>query len=434
MSFGNDPWRKPEVFPAINRDGKYYDYRGPFPAFLRQVLLWIDTADNWSRISCLIAACLCAWAFMGLLRDALEGASGSRRAKLFCFWTLGPSLILAGPLMLVTSIGYMYHESILWGLAWNLLFFQACLRWPQSERPGLVLTWMAFCAGCAMLSRLPFSFAPFAVFGLLGSLALLHRFGRVPEAFRRWLPDAALSMRALSSAALMLAFLVAVQATFNIGRWGKATEFYPYHLHSILRTPEGQKMRDLPSTDTARVPSALSYYFKPRPDNFIPRFPYVNSAGLDDLGEEVRRFHGIESGRLALPLTAPLVVVALLVACGRWVSGRAGLLALLAVACLPQTLLLLTYQGLSPRMHADMLPLLGLAALAALPAWLALAERPEALFRIARGVLVAMLLGGCYATWVGALLMKADPRADWVFASEDVQARVTRFLGPPRSQ
>lgn len=419
---------------AFVRDGKYYDYRGPFPAFLRQVLLWVDTADNWSRISCLIAACLCAWSALSLLREALERAAGSTRAKLFSFWTIGTSLVLAGPLMLVTSIGYIYHESILWGLAWNLLFFRACLQWSQSERPAWTLSWMAFCAGCALLSRLPFAFAPFALFGLLSSLALLQRFGRVPHAFHGSLPEAALSKRALVSAALVLLSLVAVQGAFNLGRWGKVTEFYPIRLHTFMGTPEGQRLLALPSMDLERVPTALSYYLEPRIENFRSQFPYVGFAGLDDLADASRRFHGIEAGRLALTLTAPLMALALMVALGRWLRGRSLALALCALACLPQALLVLTYQGLSLRIQADLMPLLLLAALAAVPAWLAFAERQEGLFRVARVALCVLLLGGFYATWIGALLMKADPRAAWVFASEDVQARVTRFLGPPQAQ
>ena len=121
-------------------------YFGPFPAFLRIPLNYIYPTGRgyWSRTSAFCAGLIALVAFGGLIRIAL------RSSQLSLGWrnALGNTCLIGfafgSPLLLLVANPSLYHEAIIWGLAWSLAALYFALQSREMEGAALTGSLLAF--------------------------------------------------------------------------------------------------------------------------------------------------------------------------------------------------------------------------------------------------------------------------------------------------
>src|SRR5215208_3185624 len=163
---------------AMIVNGKARMYFGPFPAFVRIPLnsIYANGRGQWSRITGFCAGIIALAAFAGLIRSGLRWSQLSSRWKV----VLGNACVIGfafgSPLLLLLGNLSIYDEAIIWALAWSLaaLYF----AWRSRETEGAALTRsllaFSFCAGAALLSRVPFG-APLLLISPVLALQLLRQ-------------------------------------------------------------------------------------------------------------------------------------------------------------------------------------------------------------------------------------------------------------------
>ena len=163
---------------AMIVNGQTRMYFGPFPAFLRMPLNYIYPSGRgyWSRISGFCAGVIALAAFAGLVSMALRSSPLSPRWR---NWVGNASLIgfvFGSPFLLLLGSLAIYHEAIVWGLAWSLAALYFACRSRKAEGAALTrsLLGFSFCAAGALLSRVTFG-APLLLIAPLLSLRFLRR-------------------------------------------------------------------------------------------------------------------------------------------------------------------------------------------------------------------------------------------------------------------
>ncbi|MDB5291570.1 MAG: hypothetical protein JWL69_2811 [Phycisphaerales bacterium] len=111
-------------FEAFIRDGKSYGYYGVAPALLRLPLVALFPAmdGRWSRAFLLIACTLnvfFAYRFVLLLRES-DTPSSRAEKRIFTLFILSAGL--GSTNLFMASRSYVYHEAIMWGATFSLLF------------------------------------------------------------------------------------------------------------------------------------------------------------------------------------------------------------------------------------------------------------------------------------------------------------------------
>jgi hypothetical protein len=163
---------------AMIVNGKVRMYFGPFPAFVRMPLNYVYPSGRgyWSRISGFCAGTIALAAFAGLVSTCLRSSQLSPRWR---NWVGNACLLgfaLGSPLLLLLGNLSIYHETIVWGLAWSLAALYFACRSRKAEGAVLTRSLLAFsfCVAGALLSRVTFG-APFLLIAPLLALRLLRR-------------------------------------------------------------------------------------------------------------------------------------------------------------------------------------------------------------------------------------------------------------------
>ena len=237
------------------RNGHVYAYWGITCALLRLPLLLFHRMDlNVTAWSCLIAVCLA-----GIMKV---------RAVLFLRRHCGPTpdsewafgLMLAYVILGGAGVGYLkssiYQEVIFWAIAFAAVFVYFAVRGLVSgEFTTVTLSWMAFAAGLALLTRASTGMGLYAAFALLLLVLLVKEFRARRTLF---------TLRILIPIAVLAAFLIVV-GTVNYYRWGKPTTFVDLtlYLQNAEHPDRLLRMQLYGSFNLARVPFGLGYYFLP---------------------------------------------------------------------------------------------------------------------------------------------------------------------------
>src|SRR5260370_15297302 len=112
---------------AMIVNGKVRMYFGPFPAFVRIPLDFVYPPGRWrwSRVSGFFAGMISLFAFAGLVADALRASPLSANARSWLGNACMMGFVLGSPFLFLLANLSIYHEAIIWGLAWSLaaLFF-----------------------------------------------------------------------------------------------------------------------------------------------------------------------------------------------------------------------------------------------------------------------------------------------------------------------
>ena len=301
-------------------NGKTYMCFGTFPALLRIIpnLLFPHLWGKWSRISCLFADFLATVAFILIILLSTHINSNlniSQRRWLFFFSFLGFSM--GSPLLFLMSCGYIYHESIIWGLSWSLLAIYFLLVIILKNNWSLyVLACFSFCSGAALLSRATFGLPLFiiilflaVVFSLRYSFSeggnnLKHKIGNVLRT-----PSSIKFKIFLGLACLMAPAGVAgvFYAWYNYMRFGSPfmlTAFYYYYAPPSF-FDDLTKLGG--AVNFARVPISLQNYFGINLRNFTDIAPFVKMATPYNLTSKL--YFDYKEWIVPLPIACPWLLI-----------------------------------------------------------------------------------------------------------------------------
>jgi hypothetical protein len=108
---------------AFFYNGHVYGYMGPTPSFIRMPLVLLDIQfGKFSRISLLISFIIILLvSYLILIRLSSIFSSKFTIIPKWCVWIFILSIGIGSPLYFLGSRAYIYHEAIIWGIAFSLL-------------------------------------------------------------------------------------------------------------------------------------------------------------------------------------------------------------------------------------------------------------------------------------------------------------------------
>lgn len=381
------------------RDGKTYLYFGPVPALMRILpnALFPELEGRWSRLSCLLASLLSVLGFAALVRASL-GRNRHVGARLG-HAILAASVLafgLGSPLLFLVSYGAIYHESILWGLAFGVWAIHFLLRiLAEDALPIGAALGFSLCTGGALLSRVTFALPLLPILAILCLRAALPAWRRLREGepgSYRLAPLLALALPALGACLF--------QAWYNHTRWGS---IFVLEDHAAWVQTWFANGGTLPRFTPARIPGAFANYFGLAPPYFSWTAPYIHmgtATGLD-----AALYNQYREPVASLSVTSPWLVGGGLAGLSLLLlDSKARLAQLFALGFLAQGLVVLMFWALVQRYAADLLPLLIFGfgfGLGSVP-----------LRRLGRGVRIA-LLSAFFAAGLVSLPATILPTLTW---------------------
>ena len=284
-------------------DGKFYTYFGPWPAFLRMPILALTHRldGQLSRVSMLLAYGLLLAAVARLCwqaRTLVRGNGPPTRATLL---GAGGFVFLIGcgsTVLFLSGRTWVYHEALLWGLAWTLAAFSCFIAYVvDPTRRNLVL--VSATATLAFLSRATVGSGPVLA---LGALLVVLVVARIVAARRRathaseavvepgpeasepsWMrvlgiPGAAAARVRLWPLAVATAVPLALYAYVNYSKFRSLYGLPLERQDIIVASDLGQRAfaaNDGSITGLTYLPTNLLQYFRPDAIGFDRFFPWV---------------------------------------------------------------------------------------------------------------------------------------------------------------
>ena len=342
-------------FEGLRRDGKTFMYFGPFPALLRIVpnALLPSLSGQWGRLSCFVAATLCAVAFGFAVVRALRcngSLNSGQRNQLAVLLVL--SFSLGTPLLYLDSCGRIFHEASLWGLCGALWSIYALLLICASPKRDTLGRWLFSVAlAVSLLSRITYALplclaAPLIL--LWGLKESAEKDSSVARTFVRRL--------LMLSPALIAG---ALQLWYNYERFGSLFKFFDYGSFYIDPRDFGAEF------NIARLPTTLWHYFGFFPGYLSSMPPFVRMVNSEISRPELFMPHWREQ---TISLTFSSCGIMFFAALGlpRLLRRQAPTLLTVVAACfVAQALVILTYFFITQRYAAEFLPLLAVLVAAA---------------------------------------------------------------------
>ena len=345
--------------------GRTVAYFGIFCALLRVPLVLVPSLapTDLTFWSCLIA---------------ITGAAWFQTRAVLLIWTPGSilpaalllSLLLAGPNIqfLRPSI---YQEPINWAFLQSMAFVYLAAR--GSLAPDgfnrRILSWMALCAGLALITRVSFGVSLYAAIGLL---MVTH------------------ISRSIIVPAIILAAFAGAACVVNAGRWGNPFVFADFTQFYLSQDAEPARLGHLAAYGAfhpARIWLGLSYYFLPiwiwiRADGHV-LFTETQAAMMD----------AVELPAGSFLLTDPLLLG--LAISGVWnIRDRTRAVLLLGLAAGP--VLMLCAISMAHRYRMEFYPFFLMAALFGKP-------------RLSKGFIIGALIIGIAASHAMAIVYARSP-------------------------
>lgn len=213
-------------------------------------------------------------------------------------------LLLASPLSYLLVWAWTYHEVILWGLAWALLFTSLYAIWVFDRKQftrwhGLLL---GLSVGMAMLCR--------PTIGLTLALPFAYTCARAflaPKS-RRDTHDIRMLLSGFF-ACLVLAIAVLI---VNAARWGSPFTFVRIgqNVQFIQLYPDRREaIQKAGEFNVNRLPTSLLYYFIPTSDNISRNFPFVSPDRELRLTAHAPQYDYIEGSRVPLTMSMTYLIV-----------------------------------------------------------------------------------------------------------------------------
>jgi hypothetical protein len=164
---------------GYEHNGNTYMYFGPVPALLRlPVAVVTDSLDGHTGVVTMTLAYVLAMVALGRISWRLRRwARGGREVDTTDAVLAGVTAFVLGAgssIMFLGAGDYVYHEAILWGVAFGFAAFEAILAWIERPR-GSVLLLAGVLATLALLSRVGVGIGPPIALGLLAVAVALVR-------------------------------------------------------------------------------------------------------------------------------------------------------------------------------------------------------------------------------------------------------------------
>jgi hypothetical protein len=421
-------WDMPLDVVAVEgyrHDGKLYMYFGPVPSFLRMPVLAAtdvragELTQEWMVISyaaALAALGSLAWRIRRLVR-------GDARVGLLEAVTIAIAAVAFGAgstLLFLGSGPWVYHEAILWGIAFSIMAFDAFLAWLERAR-WWILGLAALLTALAVGSRLTLGLAPLIAVGSAGIVVLVCRlwpWARKAIAPRVGMPPGAISLPAGFALGAAAGLPLALYAWLNNTKFG--TWFGIPFEAQLLNRVQANRFEVLERNDGSLfhlygIPAALEQYFRPDAIGFRSRFPWLRfPAWLPSVPGDVVYDHldRTSSVPAAMPLLTLLAIVGLVVVVrARKRTDRATpaalRLPLLAAALAPTPTLMFLF--LTQRYTGDFIPFLVIAGLVGFFVLVAWASRQQGWGHLLVAVAVVVLVA--LAAW--SVLANYGMARDW---------------------
>jgi hypothetical protein len=373
---------------AFVRNGKYYGYFGPTPAFLRIPLnaLFPSMYGKWSRISIAAAyllSLLCVAGFYLAAVAALELDFKASKlgpfAAILLLWGVG----MGSTLIFISSRAFVYHEAAIWAGAMALLSYSCLVLYlfrPTTPRVVLLclFAYLAFFArisggvgpalSCALLA------VALAIQWLGPRLSLAQRLAWVPEKL-----GVGKDLRAGRHCGLLAGFLLLLtlsHAGINYWKFGLLWNAHPVEM-KLLYMPDPARMANVKAGlfSVSNLRFTVFNYFLARDLSIRNEFPFVAMV-QPSIIEERLRFPEAHIDMIepfaSLPLSSPgLVLVAAVGVAGIFLAPRKKL-RIFRLPCLCACAggaAILTWGALAQRYLHDFFPLLAIAAPAGIAIW-----------------------------------------------------------------
>jgi hypothetical protein len=264
-------------------DGRTYMYFGPFPAVLRMPVAAVtDRFDGRLAVPAMLLAFAVlavavgrlSWTVRSLIRGHVAIGAGESIVMALATFAACASV----PLFLA-SRPIVYHEALLWGVAWAVAAYDQLLRFvvaPSVRR----LAATTIITSAALLSRPPVGAGPVAVLVLVAAITLLpqkQRWLGLPPPVGRRFGVAHVRWWPLLAAALLP---VALSVTVNVGKFGTAFEV-PFDKHVVYQAQPTRRAtleRNGGSILGLQfLPTAAVHYLRPDAIELRRSFPWVNT-------------------------------------------------------------------------------------------------------------------------------------------------------------
>ena len=430
-SFLDGRWDVPRdvvAFEGFVVGGETHIYFGPWPALLRMPLLAAtDRFDGrLTTLSMALAMVVLAVAVARLsltVRDIVRGGAEVTRGELVATGGLAVA-VLAGPPLWLASAAVVYHEAILWGLAFTVATLDAAARWMRRPTPRGLAT-------VGLLGALAVSSRQTLGLGIIAGLVAVAVAAGVVRRWRRaggW-ADAISGVR---PAALLLVstLLVIVGVIPNLARFGDPLG--PPIDRQVASATFDDRQAFLEANGgnwfgPQFVPTTLLQYARPDAFDLRASFPWVDytAAGPSVVGDVT--FDDLEWAS-SVPVTMPALVI-LAIPGAAWLLGAArrrdgpgiGLL-LLWVGTGVGAGGAITIGYIAHRYLADLLPLVLMPALVGFHALLGAAPSARRAWRrtAAAALAVVVLVG----TWANVALAIQHQRERGKFVTEEGRAQL----------
>ncbi len=307
---------------------KSYGYFGPTPALLRMPILFLaPRAEGHTNAIAFLSATTVILVFTSRLVSILRRrALGEREWTRTEAWYLGGFLAFLVPattLMFLASFSFVYHEAIIWGLAFALSTFYYTVRY--LENPSWKLGSRAIVtASLALLTRPSTGLSALATVGIPIAILLftsIHpRIARLNLSthLRQTLglrgPE--ISRRTGLALAGLLFVPVLLSAAINLAKFGNLTSV-PYTKHQAISADPARLARlnhNGGLLNPRFIPTTTLQYFRPDALRFgtTPPWISVRFGAWSKLAAGSHHYDGIEN-HTSIPATMPaLTALALL--------------------------------------------------------------------------------------------------------------------------
>ncbi len=368
------------AFEGFRIGDKTYTYFGPWPSILRMPLIQF-APSTYGRLTQLSMVLAFATMLVGVaalhwrIRDLLRGDATVGRLDLVLAAAAPIALGAGSSALFLASRAWVYHEAILWGVAWALLAYERIIAF--SRAPSVArLVGASAAATLAFSSRASVGLGPVVALGLVlaGQVVAWIRTRRRPAADGRpaapgerndprWIP------RTLVAVAVpVMAYVYVNWARFDSllsVPWRKQVLFsFNADARGPLDANHGTYFA------LKYVPTTVLQYLRPDALAGNGLFPWLTFPRFRPtlIGQPVMALDVSSSVTASMPALALLTIVGILAACSRRFArtDRARVLRIPLVGAAVGTVLVLTIAFIAQRYLGDWLPLVVIGSLAGL--------------------------------------------------------------------
>lgn len=414
------------AFEGFRIGDKTYTYFGPWPSILRMPLIQFapSTYGRLTQLSMLLAFATMLVGVAALhwrIRDLLRGDATVCRLDLVLAVAAPIALGAGSSALFLASRAWVYHEAILWGVAWALLAYERIIAF--SRAPSVArLVGASAAATLAFSSRASVGLGPVVAIGLVlaGQMVAWVRTGRrtapdgptaAPDETSdpRWIP------RTLAAVVVpVMAYMYVNWARFDSllsVPWRKQVIF------SINESARGPLDANHGTYFALKyVPTTLLHYLRPDALAGNGLFPWLTFPRFRPMliGHPVMTLDVSSSVTASMPALALLTIVGVLAASSRRFarSDRARLLCIPLIGAAVGTVLVLTIAFIAQRYLGDWLPFIVMGSLAGLHTLVARREAAPAGRRLSTSLLAGVAVLSLAGVWINLSLALWFQRLD----------------------